>query len=74
MSLYLDGDYGQEPLEDNEGEFFIGTEEIVAVITRCSECKCTHGIHLVYCSHFICRNCGNMGKSPDHHGGCPRKS
>ena len=59
-----------EPSEEGAGEFFIGTEEIRSFV-RCSECGCTSGIHLVSCSCFKCRVCGQYGYSPEHHGGCP---
>lgn len=38
----------------------------------CEECKCSFGIHLVTCSHFFCKKCGQNGPKPDnHYGGCP---
>lgn len=50
-------------------ELFI--EELANDGTRCSECRCSHGVHLVTCSQFHCLVCGRSGANADHLGGCP---
>jgi hypothetical protein len=40
--------------------------------SRCGECGCSYGVHLVICAHFHCHVCGWTGKSANHHGGCPQ--
>jgi len=48
------------------------TSEIARPGPSCKECGSTFGIHKVTCPNFRCKQCGATGKSPDHHGGCPK--
>jgi hypothetical protein len=45
--------------------------EIIKGGKRCPECGGHYDIHVVTCSHFHCKTCGNVGASPEHYGGCP---